>query len=117
MDRIENKITQISWLGELGSKYLPPHTRIEIMKNVRYDGKSFILQWGHGFTGSGTMLIKTEADVTPPHKEIINGQEVWVGSLVVPTIDMTIPITGKSLAEILALVSGVHPLIEAVNKQ
>ena len=55
--------------------------------------------------------------MTPPHKGIINGQEVWVGSLVVPTIDMTIPLTGKSLAEILALVSGVHPLIEAVNKQ
>ena len=59
---------------------------------------------------------RTEADVTPPHREIINGTEVWVGSLVVPTIDMTIPITGKSLAEILSLVSGVHPLIEAVSE-
>jgi hypothetical protein len=60
---------------------------------------------------------RTEADVTPPHKEIINGKEVWVGSLVVPVLDMTIPITGKSLAEILSLVSGVHPLIEAVSEQ
>jgi hypothetical protein len=59
---------------------------------------------------------KTEADVTPPHKEIINGKEVWVGSLVVPAIDMTIPITGKSFAEILSLVSGVHPLIETVSQ-
>jgi hypothetical protein len=60
---------------------------------------------------------RTEADVTPPHKEIINGKEVWVGSLVVPVLDMTIPITGKSLAEILSLVSGVHPLIETVSEQ
>jgi hypothetical protein len=60
---------------------------------------------------------RTEADVTPPHKEIINGTEVWVGSLVVPTIDMMIPITGKSLAEILSLVSGVHPLSEAASEQ
>ncbi len=59
---------------------------------------------------------RTEADVTPPHKEIINGKEVWVGSLVVPTLDMTIPITGKSFAEILSLVSGVHPLIETVSQ-
>ncbi len=59
---------------------------------------------------------RTEADVTPPHKEIINGKEVWVGSLVVPTLDMTIPITGKSFAEILSLVSGVHPLIETVSR-
>jgi hypothetical protein len=58
---------------------------------------------------------RSEVDVTPPHKELINGQEVWVGSLVVPTIDMTIPITGKSLAEILSLVSGVRRLDEGVS--
>jgi hypothetical protein len=60
---------------------------------------------------------RTDANVTPPHKEIIHGMEVWVGSLVVPTIDMTVPITGKSLAEILSIVSGVHPLIEVVGEQ
>jgi hypothetical protein len=59
---------------------------------------------------------RTAADVKPPHKEMINGTEVWVGSLVVPTIDMTIPITGKSLADILSIVGGMHPLIEAVNE-
>jgi hypothetical protein len=59
---------------------------------------------------------RTKADVTTPHKEVINGKEVMVGSLVVPSIDMTIPITGKSLAEILAMVSGVHPAIQAVAK-
>jgi hypothetical protein len=58
---------------------------------------------------------RTEADVTPPRREVINGTEVWVGSLVVPTIDMTVPITGKSLAEILSVVSGVHPLTGGVG--
>jgi hypothetical protein len=60
---------------------------------------------------------RSEADVTPPHQEIINGQEVWVGSVVVPTIDMTIPITGKSLAEILSIVSGLRPLGKAVSER
>jgi hypothetical protein len=60
---------------------------------------------------------RTAADRTPPHKEIINGKEVWVGSLVVPTIDMTIPISGKSFAEILSMISGLHPLIQAVSQQ
>src|SRR5207245_1989775 len=55
---------------------------------------------------------RNKADVTTPHKEVINGQEVMVGSLVVPSIDMTIPITGKSLAEILSMVSGLHPAIQ-----
>jgi hypothetical protein len=59
---------------------------------------------------------RSEADVTPPHQEIINGQEVWVGSVVVPTIDLTVPITGKSLAEILSVVSGVRPLHEGVSE-
>jgi hypothetical protein len=59
---------------------------------------------------------RSEADVTPPHKEIIDGQQVWLGSLVVPMIDMTIPITGKSLAEILSIVSGVRPLNEGVSE-
>jgi hypothetical protein len=59
---------------------------------------------------------RTAADVTPPRREIINGTEVWVGSLVVPTIDMTVPITGKSLAEILSVVSGVHPLTEGAGE-
>jgi hypothetical protein len=58
---------------------------------------------------------KSAADVISPHKEIINGREVMVGSLVVPKIDMTIPITGQSLAEILSIVSGVHPIIQAAN--
>lgn len=61
--------------------------------------------------------LRTAADRTAPRKEIINGREVWVGSLVVPTIDLTIPIAGKSFAEILSMVSGFHPVIEAVGKQ
>jgi hypothetical protein len=55
---------------------------------------------------------RSAADAMTPHKEMINGKEVLVGSLVVPTIDMTIPITGKSLAEILATVSGLTPTFE-----
>jgi hypothetical protein len=61
--------------------------------------------------------IRTDADRRAPRKEIINGREVWVGSLVVPKIDLAIPIAGKSFAEILSLVSGFHPLIESVGKQ
>ena len=58
-----------------------------------------------------------DVDAKPPHKQIVNGQEVWVGSLVVPTIDMTIPITGRSLAEILSIVGGVRPVVNAAGEQ
>ena len=58
---------------------------------------------------------RSEAEAVTPHKEMINGKEVLVRSLVVPTIDMTIPITGMSLAEILATVSGLTPTLEATS--
>jgi dicarboxylate transporter DctA-like protein len=60
---------------------------------------------------------RTAADMATPHKEMINGKEVLVRSLVVPSIDMTIPITGESLAEILATVSGLTPTLQAASGQ
>lgn len=54
---------------------------------------------------------------TSPHQETLNGQEVEVRSLVVPTIDLTIPIRGTSFATILSLISGVRPLIENSREQ
>src|SRR5260370_17508897 len=52
---------------------------------------------------------RSAADAMTPQKEMINGKEVLVRSLVVPTIDMTIPITGKSPAEILATIRALTP--------
>jgi len=43
--------------------------------------------------------IRTNADRMAPRKEIINGREVWVGPVVVPKIDLTIPIAVKSFAD------------------
>ncbi len=60
-DRIENKVSQIAWLGDLGH-YLPPH-RIEIAHNIRWDGKPFVIQWAHGHTGAGTILVHSEAEL------------------------------------------------------
>ncbi|MDE2041399.1 MAG: ATP-grasp domain-containing protein, partial [Patescibacteria group bacterium] len=57
-ERIENKLSQIRWLGPLAQKYLPPHA----MKVAKYitmkNPEPFILQWAHGHTGDGTMLIR-----------------------------------------------------------
>ncbi|MCX6715937.1 MAG: ATP-grasp domain-containing protein [Candidatus Taylorbacteria bacterium] len=61
-EKIENKISQILWLSEL-EKYLPAH-RIEFMKNIRWDGKPFIIQWAHGHTGGGTTLIRSDEELS-----------------------------------------------------
>ncbi len=60
-EKIENKISQVVWLGDL-SKYLPNH-KIQIVKNITFDGKPFILQWAHSHTGDGTLFIKNEKEL------------------------------------------------------
>jgi hypothetical protein len=52
---IEEKISQVEWLGEL-KKYLPPH-KIQVAKGVTFDGTPFILQFNRAHTGCGTRLI------------------------------------------------------------
>lgn len=71
-EKIENKISQISWLSEFSS-FLPPHS-ISIIKDVEWENKPFILQWSHGHTGDGTVLIKNEKELKTfqekfPHRE------------------------------------------------
>lgn len=60
-EKIENKISQIKWLGDLSS-LLPVH-KIQLVKDIQWNKKAFILQWSHGHTGEGTLLIQKEADL------------------------------------------------------
>ncbi len=61
-ETVENKMSQIEWLGELGKKYLPHHI-IMPAKNLAWTGEPFIVQWAHGHTGGGTLLINSEAEL------------------------------------------------------
>jgi biotin carboxylase len=57
-EKIENKITQVEWLGE-AVRYLLPH-RIKRISDINADiERPFILQWAHSHTGDGTMLIQS----------------------------------------------------------
>jgi hypothetical protein len=62
-EKVENKLSQIRWLGELGTKYLPPHT-VKLAKQIIWKNEPFIIQWAHGHTGDGTMLIKTKEELS-----------------------------------------------------
>lgn len=61
-EKIENKISQSNWLGDLASKYLPPH-KIDIMKNIEWAKIPLVIQWSHGHTGSGTIVINSETEL------------------------------------------------------
>jgi hypothetical protein len=62
-ERVENKLSQVRWLGELGTKYLPTHV-IKLTKQITWKNEPFIIQWAHGHTGDGTMLVKTREDLS-----------------------------------------------------
>jgi predicted ATP-grasp superfamily ATP-dependent carboligase len=63
-ETIENKITQVGWLGDLAD-LLPPHHITLVKKIVREINKdtSSIVQWAHSHTGEGTIHIQKESDL------------------------------------------------------
>ena len=60
-EKIENKISQIEWLGDMRN-LLPSHEIIEA-GNIEWNKKPFVLQWAHGHTGDGTIFIQKEDDL------------------------------------------------------
>jgi len=52
---VENKISQIEWLGDLSS-LLPEH-RLQKASEIEWNNKVFIIQWGQGHTGESSLLI------------------------------------------------------------
>jgi biotin carboxylase len=65
-EKIENKITQVEWLGDL-AHFLPRH---QILKAgdiawgaVNPNKEPFIIQWAHSHTGDGTALVRNEKDI------------------------------------------------------
>ncbi|HCM53832.1 MAG: hypothetical protein UV82_C0008G0059 [Candidatus Magasanikbacteria bacterium GW2011_GWD2_43_18] len=59
--RIEEKISQLDWLGELET-FLPPH-HVAVCKELSFDGEKYIVQFNHAHSGEGTMLITSEKDL------------------------------------------------------
>lgn len=111
-EKIENKITQISWLDELSS-LLPPH-KIIYVKDIKWDKKPFILQWSHGHTGDGTILIKDKKMLIDlqqkfPHREaritdFIKGSMFTVNIVVTDTVIL--------LGNISYQITGILPFTE-----
>ncbi|MEA2715315.1 MAG: hypothetical protein QOG91_343 [Candidatus Parcubacteria bacterium] len=61
-ERVENKLSQLRWLGSLGAKYLPSHAS-KVAKYITWKADPFIIQWAHGHTGDGTVLVRTPEEL------------------------------------------------------
>ena len=66
-EKIENKITQAAWLGDL-AKYLPEHKVVKV-RDIVAGAKGtpfafpFIMQWAHSHTGDGTILVSKQPEL------------------------------------------------------
>ncbi len=90
-EKIENKITQVEFLGDLRS-LLPKHS-IQKVKDITWP-TPFILQWAHGHTGEGTFLVTDLEQVKDfPERdckitEILHGPTFTVNVVVGNTIEI-----------------------------
>ncbi len=64
---VEEKISGVEWLGPL-KKYLPTHEIVECGK-IKWKGEKFVLQFNRAHTGSGTILIESNAQLSELKKK------------------------------------------------
>ncbi|HAZ28943.1 MAG TPA: hypothetical protein DCY48_04180 [Candidatus Magasanikbacteria bacterium] len=66
-NRVEEKLSQLSWLGALSS-YLPPHTKEEC-NNITWQDIPFMLQFNRAHTGLGTTFITSKKQLRAIQKK------------------------------------------------
>ncbi|MBI5221386.1 MAG: ATP-grasp domain-containing protein, partial [Candidatus Magasanikbacteria bacterium] len=132
---VEEKISQVSWLGEL-KKFLPPH-EVKAAKEVRWQNKKFILQFNRAHTGSGTVLIENEKQLAEIQKNfpdrpvrvtkyidgvmLTNNNVVWGKKVLCGNINAQItgikPFTSRSFATVGNDWSYAHKILRAKQKK
>lgn len=93
-ERVENKLSQLRWLGAIGTRLLPPHAA-KVAKYIVWRNDPFVIQWAHGHTGDGTILIRTADDLRAIQEKFpermarltsyIEGPSFTVNAVVTPT--------------------------------
>lgn len=101
-ETVENKMTQIEWLGDLGKKYLPQHALLPT-KSLTWTDEPFILQWAHGHTGGGTILVNSEVELKSlqerfPHRMARRTQYIHGPSFTVNAVVTTDKILTSSIS-------------------
>ncbi len=66
----EEKISQVTWLGEL-ERYLPPH-KILACKDIAWNYEPFILQFNRTHTGTGTLFVDSKEGLERIQKQFPN---------------------------------------------
>jgi hypothetical protein len=92
-EKIENKITQVEWLGELAE--LLPSFIIAPSKDIKWQKKPLILQWAHAHTGEGTIVINDAATLATLQKKFPNRPVKASEFIKGPTFTVNMMVEGK----------------------
>ncbi len=114
-EKIENKLSQIEFLGTVGQEFLP-ETAVLKASELEWNGEPVVLQWAHGHTGDGTILINSEkilADISQKFPDRIARVSRYVNG---PSFTMNIVLNGvNTLLENLSYqITGVLPFTDNV---
>lgn len=111
-EKIENKITQVEWLGELG-RFLPKH-EIKKVAGIEWNtptfGKTFIVQWAHSHTGDGTILITSQAQLSELQQKFPDREARVTEFLKGPSFTMNV--VANQLGNISYQITGALPFTE-----
>ncbi|HEY4494686.1 MAG TPA: hypothetical protein VJC02_01125 [Candidatus Paceibacterota bacterium] len=120
-EKIENKISQASWLHEL-SYLLPPH-EIVLVKNLKENQiksipkkKPFILQWAHSHTGDGTLYIENEKRIRDL-KDKFGEREAKISEYIrgpVFTVNIVVAKNSILIGNISYQITGISPFTENI---
>ncbi len=106
---IEEKISQVAWLGAL-SELLPPHS-VSTCKDLLWSGEQYVVQYNHAHSGEGTLLISSERD-TDVLKEKFPNRPVRVTQFIdgpLFTVNAVIHSTGVMISSPSYQITGVSP--------
>jgi predicted ATP-grasp superfamily ATP-dependent carboligase len=70
-EKIESKVSQIDWLGDLAEKYLP-QTDIKKASDIVWKEKPIVIQWEHGHTGLGTLSVISKVQLDDIQRKFPN---------------------------------------------
>lgn len=92
-EKIENKVSQVEWLGELAHKYLPEY-KVKTGKELIWNDTPYVFQWAHGHSGESTFLIRSQKEAENIRKTFpertgrvtayVNGPSFTVNAVVTP---------------------------------
>lgn len=111
-EKVENKITQVAWLGELAS-LLPPH-QVLLTKDIVWKKEPFILQWAHSHTGGGTFLIEKESELKKMQEKFPEREARVTDYIKGPMFTANIVVTQDSIlvGNISYQITGLSPFTE-----